>query len=55
MPQYKLIYYNVKGYAEVSRLLFAYAGVDYEDVRLKDRDDFINNWQSSEYTKSADV
>lgn len=45
MPQYKLIYFNSKGLAEMSRLLFVYAGVDYEDVRFKDRDDFINNWQ----------
>jgi len=32
---YKLIYFNVRGLGEPSRLLFAYAGVDYEDHRYK--------------------
>lgn len=45
MPEYKLIYFNGKGFAEISRLLFVYAGVDYEDVRFKDKDDFVNNWK----------
>lgn len=36
---YKLIYFNARGIAEVSRLLFAYAGVDYEDFRYN----FIRN------------
>jgi len=33
MPQYKLLYFNVKGRAELARLIFAYAGQKYEDVR----------------------
>ena len=34
MPNYKLTYFNVKGRAEVIRLIFAVAGVEYEDIRL---------------------
>ena len=34
MPQYKLTYFNGRGRAEVSRLIFAQAGVEYEDKRV---------------------
>lgn len=34
MPSYKLKYFNAKGRAEVVRLIFAQAGVKYEDVRI---------------------
>ncbi|XP_072044011.1 hematopoietic prostaglandin D synthase-like [Amphiura filiformis] len=34
MPKYKLIYFPVMGRAELTRLLFAQAGVEYEDHRL---------------------
>nr|XP_054774140.1 S-crystallin SL11-like [Lytechinus pictus] len=34
MPQYKLVYFNVRARAEISRYLFAQAGVEYEDCRL---------------------
>ncbi len=34
MVHYKLIYFNAKGRAEISRMLFAQAGVEYEDKRL---------------------
>ena len=34
MPTYKLHYFNSRGTAEVARLVFAQAGVQYEDVRL---------------------
>ena len=30
----KLIYFNLRGFAEVTRLILAEAGVEYEDVRL---------------------
>ncbi|XP_046848746.1 glutathione S-transferase 1-like isoform X1 [Xenia sp. Carnegie-2017] len=35
MPQYKLIYFKTRGRAEAIRLLFAAAGVKYEDCRLE--------------------
>ncbi|XP_066304192.1 hematopoietic prostaglandin D synthase-like isoform X3 [Branchiostoma lanceolatum] len=33
-PKYKLTYFNVRARAEPTRLLFAAAGVEYEDVRV---------------------
>jgi len=41
MPAYKLTYFNIRGKGEIIRLLFAVAGVDYEDERI-DRDDWAN-------------
>jgi len=35
MPTYKLIYFNVRARAEIIRLIFAAAGVEYEDVRIE--------------------
>ena len=34
MPTYKLYYFNVRANAETIRLIFAQAGVEYEDIRL---------------------
>lgn len=34
-PKYKLTYFDGRGLAEVTRLLFAYKGVEYEDVRIQ--------------------
>ncbi|WAR26383.1 SCRY3-like protein [Mya arenaria] len=34
MPSYKFTYFNGKGRAEVSRLLFAAAGKAFDDVRI---------------------
>ena len=47
MPEYKLTYYNGKGLAELPRLLFVYAGVQYEDNRMKDRDEFLEKYKPS--------
>ena len=33
-PHYKLTYFNLRARAELSRLVFAAAGVQYEDVRI---------------------
>ena len=35
MPLYKLMYFNSRGRAEVARLVMAYAGIPYEDVRVE--------------------
>jgi len=35
MPSYKLTYFNLRARAEVARLLFAAAGVEYEDKRVQ--------------------
>lgn len=35
MPHYKLTYFNVRAKAEVARLLFSIAGVEYEDERIE--------------------
>jgi len=37
MPQYKLTYFHYRARAEISRLILAQAGVEYEDIRV-DRD-----------------
>ena len=37
MPTYKLIFFHLRGNAETIRLIFAQAGVEYEDVRLTRR------------------
>jgi prostaglandin-H2 D-isomerase / glutathione transferase len=36
MPHYKLNYFNGRGRAELTRLIFAAAGVEYNDNRIAD-------------------
>ena len=35
MPTYKLHYFNGRGRAELTRLIFAQAGIPYEDIRIE--------------------
>lgn len=38
MPEYKLVYFNFRGLGELSRLIFHYAQVPFEDVRIERSD-----------------
>ena len=38
MVKYTLVYFDGRGRAEVSRILFELAGVEYEDKRVKGED-----------------
>lgn len=38
IPTFKLYYFNLKAIAETTRLLFAYGGQAYEDIRVKDEE-----------------
>ncbi|XP_065576544.1 glutathione S-transferase 1-like isoform X2 [Artemia franciscana] len=38
MSKYKLVYFNARGWAELSRLIFAYSGIPYEDFRFERED-----------------
>ena len=38
MTQYKLIYFNLRGRGEVARLIFTYAGQQFEDYRVKSKE-----------------
>ncbi|KAG4075479.1 hypothetical protein HA402_003304 [Bradysia odoriphaga] len=37
-PTYKLTYFSIKGLGETLRILFAYGGIKYEDVRIEEKD-----------------
>ncbi len=39
MVHYKLTYFDIMGLAEPIRLMFAQAGVEYENVMIPDEDD----------------
>ena len=36
MSNYKIVYFDGRGRAEVSRMILTAAGVEFEDVRVKD-------------------
>nr|XP_055169246.1 hematopoietic prostaglandin D synthase isoform X1 [Nyctereutes procyonoides] len=38
MPKYKLIYFNMRGRAEIIRYIFAYLDIKYEDHRIEQTD-----------------
>uniref|UniRef100_A0A0M3HR45 glutathione transferase n=1 Tax=Ascaris lumbricoides TaxID=6252 RepID=A0A0M3HR45_ASCLU len=55
MGKYKLTYFNAMGRAEIIRLVFAQAGVEFEDIRieksdwpaLKERLDGADDWEAA--------
>lgn len=53
MPEYKLIYFNAMGRAEMVRWLFAYGGVAYTDERIE-REDWPEK-KKSEFVFSVPV
>ncbi len=40
MPAYKLTYFNVRARAELARLMFQYAGQDFQEVRFEQKEWF---------------
>ncbi len=36
MPSYKIVYFDGRGRAEISRMILTLAGVEFEDVRVND-------------------
>ncbi|XP_067038264.1 hematopoietic prostaglandin D synthase-like isoform X2 [Acropora muricata] len=43
-PRYKLTYFDLRGRAEPTRIALAYAGVDYDDVRVSFENRFEGEW-----------
>ncbi len=43
MSSYKLTYFNVKGFGELTRFIFVQAGVEFEDIRIPRHGD--EQWQ----------
>ena len=47
MPSYKLTYFNAKGRGEVTRQMFKYKNVEFEDNRIE------GTWQEEKPSKEA--
>lgn len=48
MPHYKLHYFNLRGRAELSRLILKQAGVEFEDIRFE-----RSEWPALKASKSC--
>ena len=49
MSTYKLTYFDIRGKAELTRLILAQAGVEYEDIRIG-QDEWRDHLKSSKIT-----
>lgn len=47
MPEFKVIYFNVKALAEPMRFLLSYGNIEFEDVRIEKED-----WPALKSSKS---
>ena len=50
-PRYKLTYFDLRGRAEPTRIALAYAGVDYDDVRISWENRFEGEWSEIKNSK----
>lgn len=48
MPQYTLHYFNVRGLAELCRMIFAQAGQEYTDHRIASFEEWAEHKKNSE-------
>ena len=53
MSTYKLYYFNVRGTAEPIRIIFAQAGVKYDDVRFELGEQWAKEYKQSKMTLSS--
>ena len=49
--RYKLTYFDLRGRAEPTRIALAYAGVDYDDVRISWENRFEGEWSEIKNSK----
>ncbi|XP_064391297.1 hematopoietic prostaglandin D synthase-like [Halichondria panicea] len=49
MPTYKLTYFNIRGRVEIIRLIFKQAGVEFEDVRVSQGEEWLKLKPSMPY------
>jgi len=54
MTFYKLYYFNARGAVEPIRMLFAQAGVKYEDIRFE-REDWASKFKPGSYVTHKSV
>lgn len=50
-PRYKLTYFDLRGRAEPTRIALAYAGVDYDDIRVSWENRFEGEWSEMKNSK----
>ena len=48
MSTYKLYYFNARGRAEVARIIFAQAGVKYEDIRFQ-KEEWMSKYKAGKH------